>query len=152
MAFENKNTIVENDDLIIRPYQPEDEEAVIDLWFACDLVTASNNPRRDIERKLEVNPEMFLVGILEGKLVATVMGGYEGHRGWVNYLAVAPNLRRLGIGRRMMEAVERLIVTAGAPKINLQVRAVNEEVVAFYESIGYKVEPILNLGKRFEFD
>ena len=60
----------------IRPYQPGDEKGVIDLWRKCNLVQPQNNPELDIKRKLEVNPELFLVGLLDGKLVATVMGGY----------------------------------------------------------------------------
>ena len=94
------------ENLLIRPYHPNDEEEVVNLWFECSLVTPQNNPRLDIERKLRVNPEWFLVGILEGKIVATCMAGYEGHRGWINYLAVSPLYRRQGIGTLMMNQAE----------------------------------------------
>jgi len=134
----------------IRCYQPEDESAVIDLWLKCNLVVPWNNPQRDIERKLKVNPELFLVGLLDGRIVASVMGGYEGHRGWINYLAVDPDCRRRGLGREIMAAVEKKIHDLGADKINLQVRMSNPEAVRFYEAIGYQVEELVNMGKRLE--
>jgi ribosomal protein S18 acetylase RimI-like enzyme len=83
----------------IRAYQTSDETAVIDLWKRCGLVVPQDNPRADIQRKLKVAPELFLVGTLGAGIVATVMAGYEGHRGWVNYLAVAPQHQKTGLGR-----------------------------------------------------
>jgi ribosomal protein S18 acetylase RimI-like enzyme len=140
------------EDLTIRPYEPADESQVIALWSACGLVVPWNNPKRDIERKLGVDPELFLVGVLQGKVVATCMAGYEGHRGWVNYLAVSPGLRRQGIAALLMKAVETRLGTMGCPKINLQVRASNKEVIAFYRSIGYKTDEVVSMGKRLEED
>jgi ribosomal protein S18 acetylase RimI-like enzyme len=140
------------DDLFIRPYQAEDENPVIDLWRECRLLVPHNNPVRDIERKLRVNAEWFLVGLFEGKLVATCMAGYEGHRGWINYLAVSPFQRRQGIGARMMREAERLLKKAGCPKINLQVRESNSEVIRFYERIGYSNDHVMSMGKRLEAD
>jgi ribosomal protein S18 acetylase RimI-like enzyme len=90
-------------DLFIRPYQAGDKNLVIELWRKCNLLVPHNNPVCDIERKVSVNPEGFLIGTLKGKIVATCMAGYEGHRGWINYLAVSPSYRRQGIGRRMMQ-------------------------------------------------
>jgi ribosomal protein S18 acetylase RimI-like enzyme len=138
--------------LTIRPYRPQDEFQVLALWQACGLIVPWNNPKRDIERKLAVNPELFLVGELEGRVVATCMAGYEGHRGWINYLAVLPELRRHRIAAVMMEAAESRLRRMGCPKINLQVRASNEEVIAFYESIGYKTDSVVSMGKRLEQD
>ena len=80
----------------IRPYQPGDEQAVIELWRRCDLIRPLNDPHEDIRRKRQVNPELFLVGELDGKVIASVMAGYEGHRGWLNYVAVAPEYQRKG--------------------------------------------------------
>jgi ribosomal protein S18 acetylase RimI-like enzyme len=140
------------EDLFIRSYQPGDTKPVIDLWRECNLLVPHNNPLRDIERKLRVNPEWFLVGLLEGKLVATCMAGYEGHRGWINYLAVSPPCRRQSIGRRMMQEAERLLKKAGCPKINLQVRESNSEVIRFYERIGYSNDHVLSMGKRLKAD
>jgi len=136
----------------IRPFQPSDEAAVIALWKACGLVVPQNNPVRDIARKLRVNPEWFLVGELEGKIVGTCMAGYEGHRGWINYLAVHPDHQRQGLARELMQHAEALLRTAGCPKINLQVRSTNTAVIAFYESIGFAVDDVVSLGKRLEHD
>jgi len=139
-------------DLLIRSYRPQDEAAVIQLWLQCNLVVPQNNPKRDIQRKLQVNPEWFLVGVLGDHIVATCMAGYEGHRGWINYLAVSPHHRRQGIGRRIMEEAERRLQSAGCPKINLQVRETNRAVIQFYERIGYTREPVVSMGKRLEKD
>jgi ribosomal protein S18 acetylase RimI-like enzyme len=141
-----------NTGMKIRPYLPEDENAVVELWRECNLVQSWNNPKRDIERKSRVNPELFLVGLVDGKVVATVMGGYEGHRGWVNYLAVAPAYQRRGLGRLIMEVVEEKIRAMGCPKINLQIRTDNVEVVRFYEGIAYKTEARVSMGKRLVED
>lgn len=135
----------------IRPYEQKDESAVVDLWHACDLVVPWNDPQRDIRLKLKVNPEWFLVGISEGRIVATVMAGYEGHRGWINYLAVHPEFQRHGYASILMEHAELLLKEAGCPKINLQVRAKNTNVINFYEAIGYKIEDIVNLGKTINY-
>ena len=135
-------------DMLIKPYIPEYENAVIELWERCELTSPWNNPNVDIERKLKVNPEMFLVGMIDGKVAATVMGGYEGHRGWVNYLAVDPQYRRQGLGRQMMEAVEKKLLEKGCPKINIQIRVDNSEALAFYDKIGYKTDDVISMGKR----
>ena len=139
-------------DLVIRPYQTQDEAAILDLWLQCSLVVPQNNPDRDIKRKLRVNPEWFLVGVAAGKVVATCMAGYEGHRGWINYLAVSPQNRRQGIGRRIMEEAEKRLRSTGCPKINLQVRETNQEVIQFYARIGYTKDPVVSMGKRLEHD
>ncbi len=138
--------------LHIHPYHPSDETAVISLWQRCGLTRSWNNPKLDIERKLQVNPELFLVGKIDGEIVASVMGGYEGHRGWINYLAVDPSCRRQGLGREMMEAIEEGIRAAGSPKINLQIRTGNTAVIEFYRSIGYKMDEVVSMGKRLVED
>jgi len=138
--------------LKIRPYLTDDEAAVVRLWTDCGLVVAWNNPGRDIRRKLQVQPEMFLVGCLHARIVATVMAGYEGHRGWINYLAVDPGHQRLGLGRQMVAAAEKCLRKAGCPKINLQVRRTNAGVLEFYRCLGYSVDDVVSLGKRLEPD
>ena len=95
---------------------------------------------------------MFLVGEIDGRVVATVMGGYEGHRGWINYLAVDPGMRRRGLGRMMMERVEEMLRAIGCPKVNLQVRESNLEVIRFYEKIGYSSDHVIGLGKKLVVD
>ena len=141
-----------NTEMIIRSYLPTDENAVVELWCKCNLLRSWNNPKQDIERKLRVNPELFLVGLIDDKVVATVMGGYEGHRGWVNYLAVDPAYQRKGLGRQIMEAVEKKILAMGCPKINLQIRTDNTTAVRFYESIGYEMDEVVSMGKRLVED
>src|SRR4028119_871877 len=106
----------------IRQFQPADEHAVIELWRRCDLVRPQNDARKDIARKLAVQPEMFLLALKDGAVIGSVMCGYEGHRGWINYLAVDPAHRRQGIGRELMNEAERVLLAAGCPKINLQAR------------------------------
>ena len=136
----------------IRPYEAKDEAAVVQLWTGCGLVVAWNDPHCDIRRKLKVQPEWFMVACLDDKIIATIMAGYDGHRGWINYLAVHPNHRRCGIGRRMVEEIEIRLQKAGCPKINLQVRRANAPVIEFYTKIGYKTDDVVSLGKRLESD
>jgi ribosomal protein S18 acetylase RimI-like enzyme len=150
--MESSKNVIRRTPLQIRPYRSDDETAVVELWVACKLVAAQNNPQRDIARKLKVNPEWFLVGELDGRIVATCMVGYEGHRGWINYLAVAPEYQRRGFARQIMEEAERLLRQAGCPKINLQVRTSNAQVIEFYKSIGFKIDDVVSMGKRLETD
>ncbi len=134
--------------MIIRSFNVSDTEAIVQLWEVCNLTRPQNDPRRDIERKLTVQPELFLVGTVDGRLAGSVMAGFDGHRGWVNYLAVAPAERGAGHGRRLMDAVERLLAERGCPKVNLQIRAGNEVAIGFYRSLGYLNEEVLSFGKR----
>lgn len=125
---------------------------MVRLWRECGLVAPQNDPAKDIARKLKVHPEWFLVGELDGTIVASCMAGYEGHRGWINYLAVSPERRKRGLGRQIMEKAETLLRAAGCPKINLQVRSSNADVIAFYESIGFGIDDVVSMGKRLEED
>lgn len=136
----------------IRSFRPDDTEAVVALWEACDLIRPWNDPRKDIERKLRVDPELFLVAVEDELVVGAVMAGYEGHRGWINYLAVEPGRRRQGLGRELMATAERLLAERGCPKINLQVRSENADVIAFYGSLGYRQDEVVGLGKRLVED
>jgi ribosomal protein S18 acetylase RimI-like enzyme len=136
----------------IRGFEAGDTDAVVALWEACELTRPWNDPYRDVERKVAVDDGMFLVGTIDGVVVASVMGGYDGHRGWVNYLAVAPERRGGGSARALMAEVEARLRAAGCPKVNLQVRDTNAAVVAFYERLGYRVEPVTSLGLRLEPD
>ena len=132
----------------VRPFSIENEQAVITLWQKCGLVQPWNIPHLDIQRKLKVNPELFLVGIVGVKIIATAMGGYEGHRGWVNYLAVDPTYRKKGFGRQLMAEIEKRLLDFGCPKINLQLRTGNTSALEFYNRIGYKNDNVISLGKR----
>jgi ribosomal protein S18 acetylase RimI-like enzyme len=134
--------------LDIQPYQPSDEDDVIRLWHACALTRPWNDPRKDIVRKLTVQPELFLVGKIDGAIVASIMGGYDGHRAWINYLAVAPTHQRRGHARTLMHAVEQKLLAMGCPKMNLQVRASNTEAMAFYHRLGFQQDEAVSFGKR----
>src|SRR5690606_8629289 len=134
--------------LTIRPYQTPDADAVVQLWHDCGLTRAWNDPYKDIDRKLGVQPELFLVGALQDQVVASVMAGYDGHRGWVNYLAVAPAVRRRGYARQLMNAVEQRLLAMGCPKINLLVRTGNTVVVDFYKALAFRQDEVISLGKR----
>ena len=132
----------------IRPFRESDQDAVVALWRECGLVRPWNDPVKDIRRKLGIQRDLFLVGSMDSRLVATVMVGYEGHRGWVNYLAVAADCRRRGFGRVLMDEAESRLRSLGCPKINLQIRRSNAGVVAFYRSIGYAEDDVVSMGKR----
>lgn len=136
----------------IRSFTTPDTDPVIKLWDDCELTRAWNNPRLDIERKLAVNPEWFVVGEVNREIVASAMFGYEGHRGWINYLAVSPQHQRRGYAKQLMQHGEDLLLAAGCPKLSLQVRTTNTQALGFYEALGYKVDSAVSLGKRLISD
>lgn len=136
----------------IKAFEDRYKDDVVKLWRECGLVAPQNDPVKDIERKLKVDPELFLIGVVDDVIVSTVMGGYEGHRGWINYLAVKPSQQRKGYGQAIMQAVEALLSQKGCPKINLQVRSTNKSVIEFYSAIGYGDDNVVGLGKRLEND
>jgi ribosomal protein S18 acetylase RimI-like enzyme len=132
----------------IRAYQIPDEAAVVALWQACELTRPWNDPYKDIARKLQVRPDLFLVGEVQGQVMATAMFGYEGHRGWVNYLAVDPAHQRQGHAKTLMQHGEALLLASGCPKLSLLVRASNTAVASFYQALGYQEDVVVCLGKR----
>lgn len=136
----------------IRFFTLSDQQSVVQLWHDCGLVTSANNPFKDIQRKLKVQSKLFLVAVKNNKVIGTVMGGYEGHRGWINYLAVDPVHQKAGIGKTLMNKVEKELKKLGCPKINLQIRESNAKVRAFYEKIGYSQDKVVSYGKRLVKD
>lgn len=135
--------------LIVRAYAESDEAQVIQLWRDVFPDNPSwNVPKADIERKLAVQRELFLVGVLDGAIVGTVMAGFDGHRGWVHLVAVAPIHQHRGFGRTMMIEAEKKLHEIGCTKLNLQVRTTNQGVISFYEKLGYAVEERVSMGKR----
>lgn len=132
----------------IRPFRDEDEPAVVALWRACGLTRPWNDPHKDIARKRVVQREMFLVGELEGRVVATAMAGYDGHRAWMYYLAVDPAHQRQGFGTLLVRRIEEEMLVRGCPKVSLLVRSTNEQVRAFYRKLGYAQDDSVPLGKR----
>jgi ribosomal protein S18 acetylase RimI-like enzyme len=138
--------------MLIRTFRPEDEAAVVALWRRCELTRPWNDPHKDIARKLAEQPGGFLVGEIEGRVVATVMVGYDGHRGWINYLGIDPDAQQQGLGRALMDEAERRLRARGCPKINLQVRCTNTQAIEFYRRIGFTQDDVLSFGKRLEHD
>ncbi|KQQ28728.1 MULTISPECIES: GNAT family acetyltransferase [unclassified Frondihabitans] len=136
----------------IRAFRPADTEPVVALWEEAGLTRPWNDPRKDIERKQRVQPELFRVGVEGDAIVATAMAGYDGHRGWVYYVAVADSARGTGLGAQIMADVERLLTDLGCPKINVQVRQGNDAVIGFYEHHGYSPDGALGFGKRLISD
>lgn len=136
----------------IRTYRADDEDAVIQLWHACNLIFPQNDPHKDIQRKRAIQPDLFLVGEENGQIIASVMVGYDGHRGWLNYVAVDPAHQRTGLGRQLLEEAEKRLRALGCPKINLQVRRSNSKVLAFYRRLGFVEDEAISMGKRLEND
>jgi ribosomal protein S18 acetylase RimI-like enzyme len=133
----------------LRPFQSSDRAALAALWarvFPDD--PPWNEPGALIDRKLTVQPELLLVAVLGAELVGAVMAGFDGVRGWIYHLAVAPEVRRRGIATQLVRAAEAGLRALGCPKANLQVRASNAAVVAFYQRLGYAVEERVSMGRR----
>ena len=136
----------------IRSFQPHDAAAITALWQACGLMRPWNDAAKDIARKATVQPDLFLVAEVNDLIVGCAMFGYDGHRGWVNYLAVAPDHQRRGIARALMAEGETRLISLGCPKLNLQVRSGNRAVLEFYHRLGYATDDVVSLGKRLIAD
>jgi ribosomal protein S18 acetylase RimI-like enzyme len=138
-----------NSKLEIRPYDFEDESQVVGLWKAVFPDDPPwNDPLSMIRRKLTVQPELFLVAHTNGRIVGTVIAGFDGVRGWIHHLAVHTEFRRKGIATMLMRSAENGLEAMGCPKVNLQVRGTNTAVISFYRSLGYDMEERASLGKR----
>ena len=133
---------------ILRPYFESDLDDVIALWELCGLTRPWNNPEIDIFRKLAQRDQQFLLAVKDNQLIATVMGGYDGHRGWVNYLAVHPNFQRNGVATALVQQLEKRLIALGCPKLQLLIRKDNIDVQSFYEQLGYDEIDVICLGKR----
>lgn len=134
--------------MIIRSFEAKDQAAVIALWEEAALIRPWNNPGRDIARKAAMEDDLFLIGEIEGEVMASAMFGYDGHRGWVYYLAVARVFQGKGFGRVLMEAGEKRLAALGCPKLNLQIRHENTRIREFYATLGYREDAVISLGKR----
>ncbi|MEG3080505.1 GNAT family acetyltransferase [Halomonas sp. 5021] len=132
----------------IRAFKSANRSAVIELWQACGLTRPWNDPDKDISRKLNVQPELFFIGEVDGKVIASAMAGYDGHRGSVFYLAVSPDYQHRGYGKLMMHRIEDALEAMGCPKLNIVVRSSNEKVLEFYDHLGYAADDVVILGKR----
>lgn len=129
-------------------YSSEFQAAVVDLWKKCNLVVPWNDPVEDIQKKIEFQPDLFFVGLLDSRVIGSIMVGYEGHRGWINYLAVVPEHQGRSYGRKLvLRAVDELR-KMGCLKVNLQVRRSNNSVIEFYKHLGFKEDDVVSLGMR----
>ena len=136
----------------IRAFAIEDEDAVVALWEEARLTRPWNDPRADIRRKLTVQPELFLVAVDRGVVVGSVMAGYDGHRGWLYYLASAESHRGRGVGRALVAEAEGLLEALGCPKVQLMVRPDNAGARGFYDALGYEPFETWATGRRLIVD
>ncbi len=136
--------------LEIRSYDPTYQTAVIDLWTKCHLTVPRNDSIEDIQKKLDFQPELFIIALLKRKVIGSVMVGYEGHRGWLNYLAVLPEYQKRGYGRQLVEKAIDELRKLGCLKVNLQVRKNNASVISFYKHLGFNEEDRVSLGMRLK--
>lgn len=121
---------------------------VVSLWQSVFAYkSAHSSPETTIANKLAVNDDLFFVATIDSDVAGTVLAGYDGHRGWIYSLAVDPHRQRQGIGRLLLRHAERALAHIGCIKVNLQIMSANESVVAFYESLGYSVEPRISMGR-----
>ena len=135
----------------VRSYRSSDRAELESLWrrvFPDD--PPWNAPALMIEAKLRVQPELLLIGECDARIVGAVIAGFDGVRGWIYHLAIAPEFRRRGFATRLVRTAENALLQLGCSKINLQVRAANRDVVAFYRKLGYEVEERVSMGRRLE--
>ena len=134
--------------MTIRVFEERDTETVVALWESVGLTRPWNDPRKDIARKLAVQPELFLVAEDDDRVVGSVMAGYDGHRGWLYYLASDPGRRGQGIARGLVAEVEVRLLAMGCPKVQLMVRPDNDSARGFYDALGYEPFDTWSTGKR----
>ncbi len=131
-------------------YDSNYQKAVIDLWKQCDLIVPQNDPAVDIQRKLVFQPELFFIALEDGQVVGSIMVGYEGHRGWLNYVAVLPDYQKRGYGKKLIDKSIDELRKLGCLKVNVQVRRNNPSAVEFYKHLGFKDDNVVGLGMRLK--
>ncbi len=136
----------------IRPYCEGDFQAVCDLWQACNLTRPWNDPAQDIDFCVQSPASAMFVGIADKDPVATVMTGYDGHRGAIYYLAVHPDQQGMDLGRKMIRYAEDWQKERGVWKVNLMIRDDNNQARDFYRAIGYKSDPVAVMSRRLDQD
>ena len=133
----------------IREFKIEDYPIVRDLWQTAGLNLRPGDELEDVRLKLQRDPDLFLVGEQDDKIVGTVIGGWDGRRGWIYHLAVKPEHQRKGIGADLVHEVEKRLIAKGAKKVNAQVYKWNEKSSEFFKSIGYETQPdLIMIGKQ----
>jgi ribosomal protein S18 acetylase RimI-like enzyme len=133
---------------IIRPYLDTDLEDIIQLWERCDLTRPWNNPEIDIFRKAAKKDDLFLVAVKDQQIIATLMGGYDGHRGGINYLAVHPHHQRNGVATALIQQLEKRLTALGCPELQLLIAKEFIDIQNFYEQLGYEEQEVVCLSKR----
>ncbi len=134
-------------------YRPEHFAGVDQLWqeaFPDD--PPWNRAEAAIPAKLAMQPDLFLVALDRGQVVGSIMGGYDGHRGWLYVAAVLRPHRSIGLGARLVREAERRLQELGCSKINLQIRSSNMQAIDFYKTLGYVTEERVSMGKRLTTD
>lgn len=142
------NSVICHLSVHIIQYHSKFQNAVVDLWTKCGLIVPWNDPVEDIQRKLDFQPELFFIALCDGEVVGSVMVGYEGHRGWINYLAVLPRFQQRGYGKKLMKRAISELRKLGCVKVNLQVRSNNSSIIKFYQHLGFHIEDRINMGLR----
>jgi ribosomal protein S18 acetylase RimI-like enzyme len=132
-------------EILIRNFTKADKEEVIILWNLCGLIVPSNDPEKDIELKMSFQPELFFVAESDNIIIGSVMTGYDGHRGWLNYLGVHPEHRNRGCGRKLIEFSIEKLKGLNCPKINLQVRETNKDVIEFYKKLNFDKHEVISM-------
>jgi len=135
--------------MLIRKYETKDQTEVIRIWtdvFGYDA--PHNDPQLALERKVASNDGLLFVAEEDGSVVGTVMGGYDGHRGWIYSLAVKPEYRKMEIGSSLIQAILEELKQRGCLKVNLQVLGANKEVIEFYRKNGFAIEDRISMGKK----
>lgn len=133
---------------LIRKFSYQDKDQVIGLWRDCGLLFPGNDPENDIRLKMNFQPDLFIVGVSEERVAATLMAGYDGHRGWLNYLGVLPAYQRMGFASKIVLYAVELLKDLECPKINLQVRNTNTGVLDFYKKLGFKEHEVSSMQLR----
>ena len=137
--------------MVIRELPAALAEDAVGLWHRSGLTRPWNDPRADLQRAVRGATSTVLAACDErGHLIGTSMVGHDGHRGWVYYLAVAADQQRRGVGRALVRASEQWLAERGVPKVQLMVRQGNEDVIAFYASLGYEDGEVVVLGRRLD--
>lgn len=134
--------------IVVRTYETTDYSGLDHLWKRCFPDDPPHNHAAiAVPAKLAVQDNLLLVAATEpSRIVGSIMAGYDGHRGWLYSVAVDPAHQRAGIGRILVEAAVSRLVSLGCGKVNIQIRAGNEAVIAFYAGLGFSVEPRISMG------
>jgi ribosomal protein S18 acetylase RimI-like enzyme len=133
-------------------FEEKFREGVVDLWKACGLTRPWNDPERDIDRISSHQTGKLFLLLNQGKLVGSVMTGYDGHRGSVYYLSVHPGVQKNGLGKILMEHCEDYLRSLGCPKLNLSIRTSNLPVIGFYDRLGYQQDDVAIMSRRLIVD